>query len=92
MGRWRASLQQDSGAQASMMAVDNASGEVLAMVGGTGFCAVAVQSGDAGAAAGGVVVQAVCVYDGDGGGGEADGHYCGWADDVSYAEWAVYAA
>ncbi len=32
-----ASLQQDSGAQASMMAVDNASGEVLAMVGGRDF-------------------------------------------------------
>jgi penicillin-binding protein 1A len=36
-GAWRASLQQDSGAQASMMAVDNASGEVLAMVGGRDF-------------------------------------------------------
>ncbi len=33
----RASLQQDSGAQASMMAVDNASGEVIAMVGGRDF-------------------------------------------------------
>jgi penicillin-binding protein 1A len=33
----RASLQQDSGVQASMMAVDNASGEVLAMVGGRDF-------------------------------------------------------
>jgi len=32
-----ASLEQDSGAQASMMAVDNASGEVLAMVGGRDF-------------------------------------------------------
>jgi len=31
-GTLRASLQQDSGAQASMMALDNASGEVLAMV------------------------------------------------------------
>ena len=31
------SLQQDSGAQASMMAVDNANGEVLAMVGGRDF-------------------------------------------------------
>ncbi len=30
-------LEQDSGAQASMMAVDNASGEVLAMVGGRDF-------------------------------------------------------
>ena len=36
-GAWRASLQQDSGAQASMMAIDNASGEVLAMVGGRDF-------------------------------------------------------
>jgi penicillin-binding protein 1A len=36
-GVLRASLQQDSGAQASMMAVDNASGEVLAMVGGRDF-------------------------------------------------------
>lgn len=36
-GAWRASLQQDSGAQASMMAVDNASGEVIAMVGGRDF-------------------------------------------------------
>ncbi|HEY5056191.1 MAG TPA: PBP1A family penicillin-binding protein, partial [Acidobacteriaceae bacterium] len=33
----RAALEQDSGAQASMMAVDNASGEVLAMVGGRDF-------------------------------------------------------
>ena len=32
-----ASLQQDSGAQASMMAVDNATGEVVAMVGGRDF-------------------------------------------------------
>jgi penicillin-binding protein 1A len=36
-GVLRASLQEDSGAQASMMAVDNASGEVLAMVGGRDF-------------------------------------------------------
>jgi penicillin-binding protein 1A len=36
-GVLRASLQQDSGAQASMMALDNASGEVLAMVGGRDF-------------------------------------------------------
>jgi len=34
---WKASLQQDSGAQAALMAVDNASGEVLAMVGGRDF-------------------------------------------------------
>jgi penicillin-binding protein 1A len=36
-GTMRAELEQDSGAQASMMAVDNASGEVLAMVGGRDF-------------------------------------------------------
>ena len=36
-GGLHASLEQDSGAQASMMAVDNASGEVLAMVGGRDF-------------------------------------------------------
>ncbi|MGA1984152.1 MAG: PBP1A family penicillin-binding protein [Acidobacteriaceae bacterium] len=36
-GIMHASLEQDSGAQASMMAVDNASGEVLAMVGGRDF-------------------------------------------------------
>ncbi len=30
-------LEQDSGAQASMMAVDNSNGEVLAMVGGRDF-------------------------------------------------------
>ncbi len=36
-GSLKASLQEDSGAQASMMAVDNASGEVLAMVGGRDF-------------------------------------------------------
>ncbi len=36
-GTLHASLQQDSGAQASMMAVDNASGDVLAMVGGRDF-------------------------------------------------------
>jgi penicillin-binding protein 1A len=33
----RATLQQDTGVQASMMAVDNASGEVVAMVGGRDF-------------------------------------------------------
>jgi penicillin-binding protein 1A len=36
-GTVHATLQQDSGAQASMMAVDNSSGEVLAMVGGRDF-------------------------------------------------------
>jgi penicillin-binding protein 1A len=36
-GVLHASLQQDSGAQASMMAVDNSTGEVLAMVGGRDF-------------------------------------------------------
>jgi penicillin-binding protein 1A len=36
-GPLHASLQQDSGAQASLMAVDNASGDVLAMVGGRDF-------------------------------------------------------
>jgi len=36
-GSMHAELEQDSGAQASMMAVDNASGEVLAMVGGRDF-------------------------------------------------------
>ena len=36
-GTLRASLQQDSGAQASMMAMDNSNGEVLAMVGGRDF-------------------------------------------------------
>ena len=36
-GSVKAKLQQDSGAQASMMAVDNATGEVVAMVGGRDF-------------------------------------------------------
>ena len=36
-GIFHAELQQDSGTQASMMAVDNSSGEVLAMVGGRDF-------------------------------------------------------
>lgn len=36
-GILRASLQQDSGTQASLMAVDNATGEVVAMVGGRDF-------------------------------------------------------
>ncbi len=36
-GALRATLQQDSGAQASLMAVDNSNGEVLAMVGGRDF-------------------------------------------------------
>lgn len=36
-GTLRASLQQDSGAQASLMAMDNATGEVVAMVGGRDF-------------------------------------------------------
>ena len=36
-GAVHATLQQDSGAQSSLMAVDNANGEVLAMVGGRDF-------------------------------------------------------
>ncbi|WP_348266929.1 PBP1A family penicillin-binding protein [Edaphobacter sp. DSM 109919] len=36
-GTLLATLQQDSGAQASLMAVDNATGEVVAMVGGRDF-------------------------------------------------------
>jgi penicillin-binding protein 1A len=36
-GNPKLSLEQDSGAQASMLAVDNATGEVLAMVGGRDF-------------------------------------------------------
>jgi penicillin-binding protein 1A len=36
-GQGKATLEQDSGVQASMMAVDNANGEVLAMVGGRDF-------------------------------------------------------
>lgn len=36
-GTWKASLEQDSGAQAALMAVDNATGEVVAMVGGRDF-------------------------------------------------------
>ncbi len=59
------SLEEDSGAQASLMAVDNSNGEVLAMVGGRDFATSQFNARDAGAAAGGVVVQALCVYDGD---------------------------
>ena len=36
-GYWPAVLEQDSGAQASLMAVDNSNGEVLAMVGGRDY-------------------------------------------------------
>jgi penicillin-binding protein 1A len=36
-GTWKASLEQDTGAQAALMAVDNATGEVIAMVGGRDF-------------------------------------------------------
>jgi penicillin-binding protein 1A len=36
-GLMHASLQQDSGVQASMMAIDNANGDVIAMVGGRDF-------------------------------------------------------
>ena len=36
-GTLRATLEQDSGAQASLMALDNATGEVVAMVGGRDF-------------------------------------------------------
>ncbi len=36
-GTMHASLQQDSGAQASLMAMDNSNGEVLAMVGGRDY-------------------------------------------------------
>lgn len=36
-GSFHAQLEQDSGAQASLMAIDNSNGEVLAMVGGRDF-------------------------------------------------------
>ncbi len=36
-GVWRATLEQDSGAQASLLALDNASGGILAMVGGRDY-------------------------------------------------------
>ncbi len=36
-GQLRLTLEQDSGAQSSLMAVDNATGEVLAMIGGRDF-------------------------------------------------------
>ena len=51
-------LEQDSGAQASMMAVDNCERRGAGDGGRAGLCAVAVQSRYAGAAAGGVVLQA----------------------------------
>ena len=50
------------GVQGALLAIDNASGEVRAMVGGTRFQSVQVQPRHAGAAAGGVVVQALCVH------------------------------
>ncbi len=34
---WRATLEEDTGAQASLLAIDNATGDVLAMVGGRDF-------------------------------------------------------
>ena len=34
---WRGTLEQDSGAQASLMAIDNTTGDVLAMVGGRDY-------------------------------------------------------
>ncbi len=34
---WRATLEQDTGAQAALLAMDNATGDVLAMVGGRDF-------------------------------------------------------
>ena len=36
-GGWRASLEEDSGAQGAVLAMDNATGDVLAMVGGRDF-------------------------------------------------------
>ena len=39
----RATLEQDSGAQGSLMAIDNTTGDVLAMVGGRDYALSAVQ-------------------------------------------------
>ena len=39
----RATLEQDSGAQGALMAIDNTTGDVLAMVGGRDYRALAVQ-------------------------------------------------
>jgi len=70
-GVQHAQLEQDTGAQASLMAWTTRTAEVLAMVGGRGLRAVAVQPGDAVGAGGGSSFKTVCVHDGGGGGSEA---------------------
>ena len=64
-------LEQDSGAQAALMAVNNADGEVLAMVGGRDFQLSPVQPRHSGRAPGRVLLQALRVHGGDGSGHEA---------------------
>ena len=57
-------LEQDPGPQAALLAIDNASGEIKAMVGGYDFRGFEIQSRRAGPAAGWKFFQGVCLCGG----------------------------
>ena len=91
-GVGRAVLQEDTGAQASMMAVDNSNGEVLAMVGGRDF---ALSQYNRATQAQRQVGSSFKPYDYTAAmeaRHEAERHCGGWAGVLSDAERALYAA
>ena len=61
-GAARASLEQDSGAQAALVAIDNTTGGIKAMVGGRRFQRIEIRSRHPGFAPGRVFVQALCLH------------------------------
>ena len=74
-GARRATLEQDSGAQGALMAMDNTTGDVLAMVGGRDYRALPVQPRHASRAAGRLQLQALRLCHGHGGGRQARRHH-----------------
>ena len=70
----RVSLEQESGVQGALLALDNSTGDIKAMVGGRNFERVEVQSRHPGVAAGGIVVQALHLHRRDRSGHDARRH------------------
>ncbi len=78
----RATLEQDSGAQGALMAIDNTTGDVLAMVGGRDYALSAVQPGDPGGTADRLQLQALCLHHGGRRRRQARRHHRGCAGEL----------
>ena len=84
-------LEQDSGAQASMMAVDNSNGEVLAMVGGRDFALSQFNRATQAERQVGSCFKSTTIPRRSSR-NEAVRYSAGYADDVLDAGWSVYAS